>query len=211
MSIPVQIPSRKLATSSAEEKQLSEVRSSRFLDRRDPDDHFDDDPWNLLELHNAIPPLTLPRVLSNGNCQLLSHLRDAAVLGARANRATATPGQWEVWRGVESWALLSEGGHHTCPHTDSHGYSTWITVQESRIGFAWMSLPTPEDWAEWMANPQGYTGGQWRYVILKPVRPCSSLQGLSTPCSVWVGARIRRWRWVAIFFSGRALNDGSRS
>ncbi|KAK3934472.1 hypothetical protein QBC46DRAFT_368195 [Diplogelasinospora grovesii] len=51
---------------------------------------------------------------------------------------------------------------------DSHGFATWITAQEGSIGFGWMSCPAEEERKAWMADPHCYTGGRWRYVILKP-------------------------------------------
>ncbi len=89
-------------------------------------------------------------------------------MGSSAERPVASAEDWNTWRNVTEWALLSEGGHNTAPHMDSHGYSTWITVQEGHIGFGWMSRPTREEQDAWMANPHSYTGGDWRYVVLPP-------------------------------------------
>lgn len=65
------------------------------------------------------------------------------------------------------WALIC-GGHNTGPYMDSHGFSTWLTVQEGRVGFGWMSRPTKQELNNWKSDPHGYTGGQWRYVVLQP-------------------------------------------
>ena len=35
------------------------------------------------------------------------------------------------------------------------------------MGFGWMARPTEEEERDWMAN-DNYTGGRWRYVVLKP-------------------------------------------
>ncbi len=88
-------------------------------------------------------------------------------MGQSAERYVAFVEDWYVWRNVTEWALLSKGGHNTAPHIDSHGYSTWIEVQEGQIGFGWMSRPTPGERDIWMADPHSYTGGRWRYVILQ--------------------------------------------
>ena len=77
--------------------------------------------------------------------------------------------EWAEWRDLENWALLSEGGHCTAPHMDSHGLATWITIQEGLFGFAWMSRPTSEQRTAWMGNTEHYDAGQqWRYWVLKP-------------------------------------------
>jgi hypothetical protein len=128
LTVSVQIPSRTLSEGSCERKTLREVRD-RFL-RQQPAK----DPWNLLDLQNPLPS-TLPSFLEGENCQLLFRVRDAVLMGKSAERVAAARQDWNIWRNVTDWALLSEGGHNTAPHTDSHGYSTWITVQEGHIGF----------------------------------------------------------------------------
>ncbi|KAK3290207.1 uncharacterized protein B0H64DRAFT_436431 [Chaetomium fimeti] len=90
------------------------------------------------------------------------------LMAGSAERVVASTEQWSEWKDVDKWALLSQGGHHTAPHMDSHGYSTWITAQEGTIGFIWMSSPTKEEREAWMANPHCYTGGRWRYVLIRP-------------------------------------------
>ncbi|KAK4119380.1 hypothetical protein N657DRAFT_559977, partial [Parathielavia appendiculata] len=67
--------------------------------------------------------------------------------------------KWNEWKDVDKFALLSQGGHHTTLHMDSHGYGTWFTVQEGWIGFGWMSRPTDEERDSWMASPDCYTDG----------------------------------------------------
>ena len=39
---------------------------------------------------------------------------------------------------------------------------------EGSIGFGWMSCPTEEERNSWAADPHHYTGGRWKYLILKP-------------------------------------------
>lgn len=159
-TVSVQIPSC-TGKDSFREKTLREVLD-RFL-RRQPTD----DPWNLLDLHCPLPS-KLPSFLEGDNCQFLLRIRDAALMGWSGERHVASIEDWSVWRNVTEWALLSEGGHNTAPHMDSHGYSTWIEVQEGQVGFGWMSHPTSEERDAWMAAPGSYTGGEWRYVILQP-------------------------------------------
>ncbi|KAK4150859.1 hypothetical protein C8A00DRAFT_45815 [Chaetomidium leptoderma] len=71
-------------------------------------------------------------------------------MGNSAERVAAAGQDWNMWRNVIDWALLSEGGHNIAPHTDSHGYSTWITEQA------------------WISDPHTYTEGEWRHVVLSP-------------------------------------------
>lgn len=77
-------------------------------------------------------------------------------MAGSAERVVASTQQWNKWKDVDKRALLSQGGHHTAPHMDSHGYATWITVQEGTVGFVWMSSPTKQEREAWMANPRCY-------------------------------------------------------
>jgi hypothetical protein len=163
-SVSVQIPSRPCTKDSYETRKLAEVRD-RFLSGQDAKP---DDPWNVLDLRSPVPAATLPKFLHGENSQLLPRVRDAVLMGGRAERAVARREEWNEWRDVLEWVLLAEGGHNTAPHTDSHGFGSWITVQEGHFGFGWMSRPTPEEREQWMADPQNYTGGQWRYAVLDP-------------------------------------------
>ena len=160
-SISVQIPSRSSIEQSFKICKLREVRE-RFLAQK-----HTNDPWNVLDLQCPVPSI-LPSFLTGENCQLLLHVRNRVLMAGSAERVVASTQQWNEWKDVDKWALLSQGGHHTAPHMDSHGYATWITAQEGSIGFGWMSCPTKEEREAWMANPHRYTGGRWRYVILKP-------------------------------------------
>jgi hypothetical protein len=110
----------------------------------------------------------LPSFLGGENCQLLPRVRDAVLMGTRAERIVISSDEWKEWRDILEWVLISEGGNDTAPHTDSHGLSTWITVQKGQVGFGWMSRPTPEERRQWISNPDSYTGGRWRYIILPP-------------------------------------------
>ncbi|KAK3375809.1 hypothetical protein B0T24DRAFT_523517 [Lasiosphaeria ovina] len=161
-SISIQIPSRSSTAWSFEVRKLSEVRE-RFLNQNNAGD-----PWNILDLQSPLPQSILPNFLTGENCQLLLQVRNAVLMEERAERIVASAQKWNEWKNVLEWVLLSEGGHNTAPHTDSHGFATWITPQEESIGFGWMSCPTEEEREAWMANPHNYTGGRWRYVVLKP-------------------------------------------
>ncbi|KAK0714205.1 hypothetical protein B0T26DRAFT_629402, partial [Lasiosphaeria miniovina] len=160
-TVSVQIPSHPLHKASCERKTLLDVRD-RFLLQR-----LTNNPWNLLDLQSPIPS-ALPSFLEGENCQLLLRIRDAVLMGNSAERIAAPAQDWNTWRNVTDWALLSEGGHNTAPHMDSHGYSTWITVQEGRVGFGWMSRPRQQEEEAWMSDPHNFTGGDWRYFVLSP-------------------------------------------
>jgi hypothetical protein len=160
-SVSVQIPSRRSTTRSFEVRNLSEVRKW-FLDKNNTGD-----PWNILDLQSPLPQSILPNFLTGENCQLLQ-VRNTVLMEESAERVVASTQQWDEWKNVLEWVLLSEGGHNTAPHMDSHGFATWITAQEGSIGFGWMSCPTEEEREAWMADPHRYTGGRWRHVILKP-------------------------------------------
>lgn len=160
-TVSVQIPSLPLHKASCERTTLLDVRD-RFLLQR-----LTKNPWNLLDLQSPIPS-TLPSFIEGKNCQLLFRIRDAVLMGSSAERISAPAQDWNTWRNVTDWALLSEGGHNTAPHMDSHGYSTWITIQEGCVGFGWMSRPNQQEEDAWMSDPHGFTGGDWRYVVLSP-------------------------------------------
>jgi len=158
--ISVQVPSRSVVNESFERKTLQQVRD-RFLSQN----LSTSDPWNLLDLQSLLPSV-LPAFLEGQNSQLLLRVRDAALMGSSAERITASAKDWRTWHNVIEWGLLSEGGHNTAPHMDSHGYATWITVQEGYVGFGWLSRPGEQDQAEWMLRPHSYVAGTWRYVVL---------------------------------------------
>jgi hypothetical protein len=160
-SVSVQIPSRRSTEQSFKVRELREVRD-RFLDQKNTND-----PWNILDLQSPVQS-TLPNFLTGENSELLLHVRNTVLMQGSAERVTASPQRWNELKDVREWALLSQGSHHTAPHMDSHGYATWITAQEGSIGFGWMSCPTEGERQAWMAEPHRYTGGRWRYIILKP-------------------------------------------
>ncbi|KAK0749761.1 hypothetical protein B0T18DRAFT_407523 [Schizothecium vesticola] len=160
-TVSTQIPSRPLHKASCERKTLLDVRD-RFLSQR-----LTKNPWNLLDLQSWVPS-ALPSFLEGENCQLLLQIRDAVLMGSTAERTAASAQDWNTWRNVADWALLSEGGHNTAPHMDSHGYSTWITVQEGHVGFGWMCRPSQQEEEGWISDPHSFTTGKWRYVVLSP-------------------------------------------
>ncbi|KAH6983714.1 hypothetical protein EDB80DRAFT_691559 [Ilyonectria destructans] len=160
-TVSIQVPSRSSLKESFETKTILEVRN-RFLSQRPTND-----PWNLLNLQSPLCS-TLPSFLEGENCQLLLRVRDAVLMGSSAQRIAASGEDWNTWRNVTEWTLLSEGGHHTEPHMDSDGYSTWITAQEGDIGFGWMSHPSQQEEDAWISDPRSCTGGEWRYAILSP-------------------------------------------
>ncbi|PNH48020.1 hypothetical protein VD0004_g341 [Verticillium dahliae] len=201
--ISVQIPSRSALSESFEVRKLSEVKS-RYLA-----DESTDDPWNILDLQSPLPSAILPNFLSGENCQLLLQVRDTVLMEESAERVVASSRQWNEWRNVLEWVLMSQGGHNTAPHTDSHGFSTWITAQEGRIGFGWLSDPTDKERAAWIANPGSYTGGRWRYTVLKPGQTVFFVSGtihfvfrIRAPQTLALGGHVLQWsgleRWMAI-------------
>ncbi|KAK4150732.1 hypothetical protein C8A00DRAFT_17790, partial [Chaetomidium leptoderma] len=115
-SVSVQIPSL-TGKQSCEKRKLKEVQD-RFLRRQ-----HTTDPWNVLELQCSIP-WVLPKFLAGENCQLLLEVRSIALMEWSAERLVAPAKEWNKWKDILDWSLLSEGGHNTGPHMDSHGYST---------------------------------------------------------------------------------------
>ena len=159
--VSVQMPSLSIRRPSHSRTRLSVVKN-KFLS-----DDCVSDRWNLLDLDCPLPG-TLPNFLMGENCQLLSMVRNEALRGNSLDRVFASSKEWNQWKDVETWALLAQAGALTLRHQDSHGFGTWITVQEGHIGIGWMSRPTAQELSAWMADPVHYTGGKLRYVVLKP-------------------------------------------
>lgn len=120
-------------------------------------------PWNLLELATHHEDGLRPKFLNNEDCRLLTKLKIPDAVD-HSRRKTYPAG----FKEVEKWALLAQAGALTLPHQDSHGYSTYITVNVGLVGFGWLSSPTPAKRAEWNKNTQKFIEGPWRYVVLKP-------------------------------------------
>lgn len=201
--VSVQIPSHNFDLPSYETKSLSAIRD-RFLRGQ-----ASRDPWNILDLRSPLPPSILPSFLTGENCQLLPRIRDALLEGHCAERIKATREEWNEWTELLEWVLMSEGGHNTAPHMDSHGWSTWITIQEGNFGFGWLARPTNEEQEEWMNDPLNYTGGNWRFVILKPGQTVFFPSGtvhfvfrLHAEQTLALGGHLLQWtaleRWVQI-------------
>lgn len=201
--VSVQIPSHNFDLPSYETKSLSAIRD-RFLRSQ-----VSRDPWNILDLRSPLPPSILPSFLTGENCQLLPRIRDALLEGHCAERIKASKEEWNEWTELLEWVLMSEGGHNTAPHMDSHGWSTWITIQEGNFGFGWLARPTDEEQEEWMSDPLNYTGGNWRFVILKPGQTVFFPSGtvhfvfrLQAQQTLALGGHLLQWtaleRWVQI-------------
>ncbi|KAI7087689.1 hypothetical protein KC356_g4000 [Hortaea werneckii] len=120
-------------------------------------------PWNLLELATHYDEGIRPAFLNSEDCRLLTKLKFPN-RGDTASRKGYDPG----WKEVEKWALIAQAGALTEPHQDSHGYSTFITINQGIFGYGWLSNPTAEDRAAWAASPDHYVDGRWRYAILRP-------------------------------------------
>lgn len=204
-AVSVQVPSRKSYNRSFEKHKLLEIQQ-RFLDSGNTDT---DDPWNILDLSNPLPPTTMPKFLAGENCQLLLRVRDAVLAGSSGERTVASKEKWNEWLNVMDWVLMSQGGHNTAPHTDSHGLSTWITVQEGLFGFGWLSKPTKEEQDAWIANPQEFTGGRWRFTVLSPGKTVFFPSGtihfvfrLRRGQTLALGGHILQWngveRWINV-------------
>lgn len=120
-------------------------------------------PWNLLELATHCEDGLRPAFLNTEDSRLLTKLKipDAA---DHARRRIYEQGYKEI----EKWALLAQAGALTEPHQDSHGYSTFITVNVGSVGFGWLSSPNVEERAAWCKKPSTFNGGKWRYIVLKP-------------------------------------------
>lgn len=121
-------------------------------------------PWNCLELATHVEDGLRPAFLAGEDSRLLTKVKlEHAGAGETAGRRRYPQGYKEV----EKWALLAEAGALTEPHQDSHGYSTYITVNQGAIGFGWLSYPTDSERAAWNKD-QDVPGDRFRYVVMKP-------------------------------------------
>lgn len=201
--VSVQIPSHKFELPSYQTKSLAEIQERFFTQSRSPD------PWNILDLRNPLPSMVLPNFLIGENCQVLPRIRDSLLEGHTAERTKANRDDWNEWTDLLEWVLMSEGGHNTAPHMDSHGWSTWITIQEGNFGFGWLSRPTDKERDDWMSNPLDYAGGNWRFAILKPGQTVFFPSGtihfvfrLHDKQTLALGGHLLQWtaleRWVEV-------------
>ncbi|KAI7185311.1 hypothetical protein KC316_g1190 [Hortaea werneckii] len=120
-------------------------------------------PWNLLELATHYDEGIRPGFLNSEDCRLLTKLKFPN-RGDTASRKGYDPG----WKEVEKWALIAQAGALTEPHQDSHGYNTFITINQGIFGYGWLSDPTAEQRAAWAASPDHDVDRRWRYAILRP-------------------------------------------
>jgi hypothetical protein len=193
-TVSVQKPSLSLQQPSCVAMRLGDVYDA-FAEEK-----ASDDPLNVLDLRNPLPRSILPYFLTGEDCQLLSRVRDTILEGATAERCTAQVTEWNKWRDDEDWVLLAQGGAHTLTHQDSCGKATWLTVQEGLLGFGWISHPSREEIASWSADPNGFTGGQLRYVVLRPGQTVYFEAGtihfvfrLEQHQTLLVGGHVLRW------------------
>lgn len=120
-------------------------------------------PWNLLELATHVEDGLRPTFLAGEDTRLLTKLKLEHSTEHAGRRSYP-----EGYKEVEKWALLAEAGANTVPHQDSHGYSTYITANQGRIGFGWLSYPTAEERKSWTKDPASIPGDRYRYVVLNP-------------------------------------------
>lgn len=120
-------------------------------------------PWNCLELATHVEDGLRPAFLSGEDTRLLTKIKLEHATGSAGRRSYP-----KGYKEVEKWALLAESGALTEPHQDSHGYSTYITANQGRIGFGWLSYPTAEERKTWIEDPSSIPGDRFRYVVLKP-------------------------------------------
>lgn len=120
-------------------------------------------PRNCLELATHVEDGLRPRFLGGEDTRLLTKLKIEDVQEYAGRRSYP-----QGYKEVEKWALLAESGALTEPHQDSHGYSTYITVNEGHIGFGWLSYPSEKERKLWSENPQDLPSDRFRYVVLKP-------------------------------------------
>lgn len=148
-------------------------------------------PLNALDFPVALTAWNLhPAFLSVPNATLLHDAR-ALLCSPRGVARQAAPSREAAawWTQKELWALVSEGGTCTLPHTDATGYATWIRVREGSVVFAWLSRAwagedgeegegeEEEDkvedeswmWGDgWVECAEVAVVGRWRYVVLGP-------------------------------------------
>ncbi|KAH7132823.1 hypothetical protein EDB81DRAFT_887945 [Dactylonectria macrodidyma] len=159
--VPVQKPSLLESGDSFQYHTLAEVYEKFKVQTSD------DDPWNVLDMTNSLPPTTFPSFLEHANCHLLSRIQDEVLSGGLAQRKEVRVKEAKYWKDVISWILLSQGGNNTSTHTDGHGFGTWISVQEGLVIVYWISNPTDEEWNAW-SRDHTCNSGRGRFVVLKP-------------------------------------------
>jgi hypothetical protein len=213
-TVSVQKPSRTLRQSSYVAMRLGDVQAVFQANKTSQD------PLNVLELRNPLPRSILPYFLTGEDCQLLSRVRDAVLEGATAERCTAPVTEWNKWKDDEDWVLLAQGGAQTLTHQDSCGKSSWLTVQQGRVGFGWISRPTEEETRIWRTDPNAFTGGKLRYVVLYPGQTVYFEAGtihfvfrLAELPTLMLGGHILRWSrvdsWMEIVLNQLRFPDST--
>ncbi len=211
--VSAQAPNLSVQGESYQSMTLQEVQDQLFSE--EPTDN----PLNLLDLQTSLPSV-LPAFLEGENCQLLRRVRDAALMGGSVERIAASGEDWSTWRNVIEWGVVSEGGNNTASHMDANAYSTWLTIQEGCIGFAWMSRPSRQEEAEWMSRPHSYVAGKWRYVVLSvgetvffppgTIHLVFRIQGVQTYAQ---GGHILQWsnlvRWLEVVIAQMQNQDST--
>lgn len=137
-------------------------------------------PWNALDLYNPFPedyPLT-PRFLVNSpDCRFLHDLKSFLMHTDSASRPSPKRKDMARWYALERDILLAEPHAATDSHQDGNGMGTWLTVNEGRIGFGWLSRPSPAQTAAWkLSHESGPSAdgeeiprqAQWRAIVLQP-------------------------------------------
>jgi hypothetical protein len=155
--VSIQDPSVKVGKHSVREVTLGNVKK-RILEGKTKGR-----PWNYLELATHVEDGLRPMFLAGEDTRLLTKLKIEQ--GAESARRRSYP---QGYKEVEKWALLAESGALTEPHQDSHGYSTYITVNQGKIGFGWLSYPSVADRKTWIESPESIRGDRFRYVVLQP-------------------------------------------
>lgn len=155
----IQDPSTRLSRNMQTAKQVTVAQVKRRFAQPSPAQY----PWNCLEMAAHVEDGLRPAFLNNEDCRLLTKIKLPSSTDSTSRRGFE-PG----WKEVEKWTLLAQGGALTTPHQDSHGYSTYITMNQGTIGFGWLSNPTVDERAGWRAAPDTFVGGRWRYVVLRP-------------------------------------------
>nr|OQO24563.1 hypothetical protein B0A51_07734 [Rachicladosporium sp. CCFEE 5018] len=171
-TVSVQDPSAKLRRGAQAVKEVSVATlKARF---GAPNDDY---PWNCLELACPFEDGLRPSFLNDEDCRLLTKLKFPL-----SNNALSRHSYPDGYKEVEKWSLLAQAGALTEAHQDSHGYSTYITVNQGEVGFAWISLPDVEERKAWVRNPQSHTSDRWRYVVLRPGNtvafPCGTVHSV---------------------------------
>ncbi|KAH6962428.1 hypothetical protein BKA56DRAFT_622978 [Ilyonectria sp. MPI-CAGE-AT-0026] len=123
--------------------------------------------WNALELKNHLKQRHVPEFLRNTNCDLLGEMRRRTEMEEEAKKGRRKKVGKLPANDPLHFALIADGGMNTYPHSDSHGYSTFLTVQEGELIFGWLSRPDDETWKGWAEDPEFFTGGKWCYLVMK--------------------------------------------